>query len=493
MVNTLGKAQGMDQCTTYVNSEVLGQDSIRQSQSDDMCPRMDNSQMVEHITINDLPSSSNTTLSPPSHLPHTRGCSYAGSTLGNPFFGGAGMTTMTELRKYLRIMECQQDIKPKVRIQWLEEAQHWCPNPKLKVHFKQAIQRIKRAGAGCKYPVFYNIEPLVCRAFEHINLHQVTTEALLDRLLLQVRLTTLMRSIDAANICWGLFTMESKDYLKTTDKTGQPLTFSITGQVVDTMKEYLHRHLQHPAMFLFRHTKTPSQCLGAERLAKRILTIMDQVGIQTKHFKAHSLRGAAATHLLKNKIPQDWIQARGHWSSSVTLDKYYNRLHQTKNWEALLMGRDEAVRLSEALAVPLPSSPIAETTKEVESMGDQGEGTARDSDLVAHGVLRGLMETILCPACGQVQTNEATYRCAECRRIYHVRCMGHYAAVGSRTWTYKVTCFLCSMALESRTRAEHPPNKDKLSKNKTPASLPSGEGGHALEHTCLIEDVMGVC
>ena len=107
---------------------------------------------------------------------------------------------------------------------------------------------------------------------------------------------------------------------------------------------------------------------------------MDQVGIQTKHFKAHSLRGAAATHLLKNKIPQDLIQARGHWSSSVTLDKYYNRLHQTKNWEALLMGRDEAVRLSEALAVPLPSSPIAETTKEVESMGDQGEGTARDSD-----------------------------------------------------------------------------------------------------------------
>ena len=136
---------------------------------------------------------------------------------------------------------------------------------------------------------------------------------------------------------------------------------------------------------------------------------------------------------------------------------------------------------------------IAETTKEVESMGDQGEGTARDSDLIAHGVLRGLLETILCPARGQVQTNEATYRCAECRRIYHVRCMGHYAAVGSRTWTYKVTCFLCSMALESRTRAEHPPNKDKQSKNKTPASLSSGEGGHALEHASLIEDVMGVC
>ena len=152
---------------------MLDQDSIRQSQSDDMCPGVDDSQMVEYITINDLPSSSNTPLSPTRHIPPTGRWSYAGSTLRNPFFGGAGMTTVSEVRKSLRIMECQQDIKPKVRIQWLEEAQHWCPNPKLKVHFKQAIQRIKRSGAGCKYPVFYNIEPLVCRAFQSINLHQV--------------------------------------------------------------------------------------------------------------------------------------------------------------------------------------------------------------------------------------------------------------------------------------------------------------------------------
>ena len=143
--------------------------------------------------------------------------------------------------------------------------------------------------------------------------------------------------------------------------------------------------------------------------------------------------------------------------------------------------------------MPLPSSPIAETTKEVESMGDQGEGTARDSDLIAHGVLRGLLETKLCPARGQVQTNEATYRCAECRRIYHVRCMGYYAAVGSRTWTYKVTCFLCTMALESRTRAKHPPCMQSTTNKKEPASLSCGKGGSALEHAPLIEDVMGVC
>ena len=112
------------------------------------------------------------------------------------------------------------------------------------------------------------------------------------------------------------------------------------------------------------------------------------------------------------------------------------------------MGRDASVRLSEALAVPHLSSPIAEPTKEGGSMGDNGNGTARNSDLSVHGVLREQLDNKQCPACGQPQTNEAVYQCQECKILYYVRCMGHYAAVGSRTWTYKVTCFLCTMAFE---------------------------------------------
>ena len=65
------------------------------------------------------------------------------------------------------------------------------------------------------------------------------------------------------------------------------------------------------------------------------------------------------------------------------------------------MGKDASVRLSEALAVPHPSSPIAEPTKEGGSMGDKGEGTARDSDLCTHGVLRELLDKKQCLACGQ--------------------------------------------------------------------------------------------
>ena len=110
----------------------------------------------------------------------------------------------------------------------------------------------------------------------------------------------------------GLFTMECQDYLRTTDKTDHVLTFSIAGQVVQTMKECLHRHLQHPALFLFRHIKNPSLCLGAERLAKWILAVMGQVGMKFYFFKAHSLRVAAASHMLQKNVPQEWVHARGH-------------------------------------------------------------------------------------------------------------------------------------------------------------------------------------
>ena len=59
-------------------------------------------------------------------------------------------------------------------------------------------------------------------------------------------------------------------------------------------------------------------------MAKRILAVMGQVGIKADFYKAHSLRGATSTHMLQKNVPQEWVKARGHWSSSVALDQYYN-------------------------------------------------------------------------------------------------------------------------------------------------------------------------
>ena len=108
---------------------------------------------------------------------------------------------------------------------------------------------------------------------------------------------------------------------------------------------------------VIRHTGEPALCLGSERIAKRLMHIMEEVGIDTSIFKAHSLRGATATHLLKKGVSQDLVQGRGHWASRITLDQYYSRLHQHKNWQAFLLGENAGGRQSAACAMLPPTDP----------------------------------------------------------------------------------------------------------------------------------------
>ena len=64
-------------------------------------------------------------------------------------------------------------------------------DPRAIVMITQAIKRIKN-GTAPKYPVFYDIGPLVATAFDEAS---PRAPIMLDRLALQLRLTTLMRSV----------------------------------------------------------------------------------------------------------------------------------------------------------------------------------------------------------------------------------------------------------------------------------------------------------
>ena len=77
-----------------------------------------------------------------------------------------------------------------------------------------------------KYPTFFSVEPLAELAFGK-NSDKLP---LLDQLLLQLRLTTLMRSVDVANVVWGVFEHDSETYIQTTDKAGTPKTFLVGGK-----------------------------------------------------------------------------------------------------------------------------------------------------------------------------------------------------------------------------------------------------------------------
>ena len=54
---------------------------------------------------------------------------------------------------------------------------------------------------------------------------------------------------------------------------------------------------------------------------------MTQLGIPTEAFKAHSPRGATATHFMLNGMEPQWAQSRGGRQSPETMQMYYNRIH----------------------------------------------------------------------------------------------------------------------------------------------------------------------
>ena len=143
-----------------------------------------------------------------------------------------------------------------------------------------------------------------------------------------------------------------------------------------------------------------------------------------------------------------------------------------------------------------PSAPQADPTKEGESWGYKGESTAQAAALAAQGVLRPLYDSTHCPSCTLTMHKEAAYKCTKCSSIYHVRCMGHYAAVGCRQLRYGTMCYLCTMA----STLNHNPSTSMHVADPHPAGRGSGSssdvsiaGGRRREKDPLIIDFMGVC
>ena len=185
----------------------------------------------------------------------------------------------------------------------------------------QSIKRLTRARKGAKYPNFYPLTPLIHLAFDPSSDRLDSG----NRLLLKLRLTTMMRSADCGAIIWGVYQLNDDWYIQTTTKTGHLQAYTVQGSTLDDLLNYLYDHRQHPAIHLFRYQKVPGACLTPQRLAKRMLGVLQLAGIDTAVYKAHSLRGATATHLLKTGTPPTWVRTRGGWTSSATLDLYYSR------------------------------------------------------------------------------------------------------------------------------------------------------------------------
>jgi hypothetical protein len=188
-------------------------------------------------------SDGNSPSPPPFRFPHRRAA--APTTLGNPFHGAAGMTH-SDLIRNLRLLEIQTDIPPPVRVHWLMSILPLASSKRDKMHVNQCIKRISQQAKQPKYPLFYSIHPLVEWAFQPGEPFDMS------RFIVQLRLTTLMRSCDVANITWALFVSDGKYFIRTVDKKGAPLLFSVAGSVLRHVIQHLHAHLLFPNPRLIR-------------------------------------------------------------------------------------------------------------------------------------------------------------------------------------------------------------------------------------------------
>lgn len=116
--------------------------------------------------------------------------------------------TQSNIRAKIRQVLSLHDIPAEYKIEMLEGAS---TEQKFQKALKSAIQKVKQQAKRARYPIFFDIQPIVQYAFapEADPANNIPGSRdpghQLDRLLLQLRLTTLMRSVDVANIVWGVF------------------------------------------------------------------------------------------------------------------------------------------------------------------------------------------------------------------------------------------------------------------------------------------------
>ena len=334
--------------------------------------------------------------------------------VGHRIFSASG------LRKKVRRWEIRHDIRPKERVRRLAAIWEKQTTPDGKSIVLSAMKRVARQTKRARYPIFYKVGPLVEKAFEDVDLQSLPIGRLVDRLILQLRLTTLARSGDLAATVWGLFTQGGRFFVHFIDKNAALQVHSLQQNTVATVREYLARHLYMPGELLVGCVSDPFSPMSAQRIAKRTLLGMKQVGIDTSVFKAHSLRGATATHFLEKGVQRDHVRARGGWKSNQVLDEYYARIHQAVTWEWVLLG-GSGTRGMSGCASPRPTAPQTEGDEGNRRGGAEGRGEAQTDILAARGVLRPLHSPTMCAICMVPVHAEAAFACFSCNRAVHVR------------------------------------------------------------------------
>ena len=258
--------------------------------------------------------------------------------------------------------------------------------------------------------------------------------------LVLLRLNTLARSGDIAQLLPQVFSHENDILIALTTKTGKFSYFVVKGEARTAALRYAGTRAGVPGDTFFRQLTHEQRPLGADACANVVKKVMLNAGIDTKTFQAHSVRGAAATNAVAKGMPLSLVRNRGGWSSDQCLAGFYDTAHQSGDWEGPL-GQP-------AITSSAPVLPQRRQRAEGEADGEQAERGAEvgsaprsfeverseDGDGVREeptqppaalrcALVIPLNGAGLCTACGRGMKSEPLFSCDRCEKVFHVACL----------------------------------------------------------------------
>ncbi len=124
------------------------------------------------------------------------------------------------------------------------------------------------------------------------------------------------------------------EHLKTSKPGSAPTIIEIKAYTPDekvcpmlALQEYLQRteSLRGEHKQLFISYIKPYLPVSRDTLSRWVKTVLDDAGIDTSIYSAHSTRAAATSKAYSNAVPLDTLMKAAGWSSDGTFQKFYNK------------------------------------------------------------------------------------------------------------------------------------------------------------------------
>eukprot|EP01126_Amoeba_proteus_P028922 TRINITY_DN2849_c0_g1_i3.p1 TRINITY_DN2849_c0_g1~~TRINITY_DN2849_c0_g1_i3.p1 ORF type:complete len:349 (+),score=44.76 TRINITY_DN2849_c0_g1_i3:969-2015(+) len=199
-----------------------------------------------------------------------------------------------------------------------------------------------------KYSKLYDVDVLV-KHVENVYLRWKTIKELRDVCIVLFRIFGLNRSLEVAQILISQLDMKEFTYKWVGSKSDK--NKSLVSEAVsipigdgalkfrDILGEYLKRRKPSNCPYLFT-----SVVRGEEEKPLKVDTIksicrdfLRGAGIDTNVYKAHSIRHATATSLIKKGTPIDEVMRMGRWKMYTTLLKHYLKVDRNSDAKSILM------------------------------------------------------------------------------------------------------------------------------------------------------------